>query len=52
MMVLTCVARLFPRLNCAILLVGSRISPAVFAQRMEALAITGMKLQVRPSSSM
>uniref|UniRef100_A0A383VCX0 F-box domain-containing protein n=1 Tax=Tetradesmus obliquus TaxID=3088 RepID=A0A383VCX0_TETOB len=45
MMVLTCVARLFPHLSCAILLVGNRISPALFQQRMEALAITGMKLQ-------
>jgi hypothetical protein len=45
-MVLTCVARLFPHLNCVILLVGNRISPAVFQQRMEAMAITGMRLQV------
>jgi hypothetical protein len=47
MMVLTCVARLFPHLNCVILLVGNRISAATFQERMEAMAITGMRLQVR-----
>jgi hypothetical protein len=47
MMVLTCVARLFPHLNCVILLVGNRFPSAAFQQRMEAMAITGMKLQVR-----
>ncbi|KAF6254274.1 hypothetical protein COO60DRAFT_335956 [Scenedesmus sp. NREL 46B-D3] len=46
MMVLTCVARLFPRLSSVILLVGNRVSPAaMFAQRMEALSITCTKVQ-------
>jgi hypothetical protein len=47
MMVLTCVARLFPHLSCVILRVGNRITADAFQQRMEALAITGMRLQVR-----
>jgi hypothetical protein len=46
MMVLTSVARLFPCLSSVVLLVGSRTTPAVFAQRMAALAITSIKLQV------
>jgi hypothetical protein len=47
MMVLTCVARLFPRLTSIALLCGSRITPAVFAERMAALSITSIQLQVR-----
>lgn len=46
MMVLTCVARLFPRLTSVALLCGSRITPAIFAERMAALSITSIQLQV------
>jgi hypothetical protein len=45
MMVLTCVARLFPRLNAIALLCGSRITPEIFAERMAALSITSIQLQ-------
>lgn len=44
-MVLTCVARLFPRLTSVALLCGSRITPANFAERMAALSITSIQLQ-------
>lgn len=44
-MVLTCVARLFPRLTSVALLCGSRITPAIFAERMAALSITSIQLQ-------
>lgn len=44
-MVLTCVARLFPRLNSIALLCGSRITPEIFAERMAALSITSIQLQ-------
>jgi hypothetical protein len=45
MMVLTCVARLFPRLNSIALLCGSRIASETFAERMAALSITSIQLQ-------
>lgn len=45
-MVLTCVARLFPRLNSIVLLIGNRVTPSVFTDRLAALAITSIRLQV------
>lgn len=45
-MVLTCVARLFPRLSSVVLLCGNRVTPAIFAERMAALAITSIKVEV------
>lgn len=47
-MVLTCVARLFPRLSSVVLLVGNRISQTVLSERLASLAITSIRLQVWP----